>query len=164
MAFYSSGSMIGADLNNAQDASAATHAAGTVVAGSQDTLWVYCETVGTFTTGMMGTITTAGTATPAVTSCGQDATKGLVGFIQTSSTSGQFAWFCQRGDNVYVRVSGTTNASAQLYVAVTSGVLHTTSASSTIAGVMILANVSSTATNLAVLANLSWPRFLTNLG
>ncbi len=159
MAFYVNGSVVGVDFNNA--ASTATHAAHTVVNGSQDSLFVYCETVGTFTTGMMGCITTAGTATPAVTSAGQDATQSNIGFIQCASTSGQFAWFCQRGANVYVRVSGTTNASAVLYVATTSGCLHTTSASSTMAGIVIQANTSATATNLAVLANLSWPRMVT---
>jgi hypothetical protein len=156
---YVNSSTIGVDFATAQD-SPGTFAAGTVVNGSQDSLWVYCETVGVFTTGVMGTISTSSTATPAAISAGQVATAGILGFAQTSSTSGQFAWFCQRGLNVYVKVSGTTNASAVLYITATSGVLHSTSASSTMGGVMMLANVSSTATTIAVLANLSWPKFL----
>ena len=160
MAWYPNSSTVGADFNNAN--STAQFGAGNTSIGSADTLWTYCETVGTFSTGMVGAITTDGTATPCVTSGGLSVANSNLGFIQTSSTSGQFAWFCQKGNNVYIRVSGTTNASAVLYIATTSGVLHTTSASGTLAGVVMLANVSSTATNLAVLANLTWPKFLTS--
>lgn len=161
MAFYQNGSLLGVDLNNASSSSQFTPLQR--VSGSNDTMWTYCETVGTFTTGMMGTITTSGTATPAVTSAGQVASQSYIGFVQCATTSGQFAWFCEHGNNVYIRVSGTTNASATLYIATTSGVLHTTSASSTMAGVVLLANTSATATNQAVLANLTWPRMTTAL-
>ncbi len=161
MALYTNSSMIGVDLNNAD--TTARFASGTVATASQDALFTYCETVGTFSTGMMGTISTAGTATPAVTSSGQAAGQSMIGFIQTSSTSGQFAWFAQTGNNVYIRVSGTCNASAVLYVATTSGCLHSTSASSTMAGIVLLASTSATATNAAVLANLTWPRQVTAL-
>jgi hypothetical protein len=85
----------------------------------------------------------------------------MLGFIQSATTSGQFAWFAQRGLNVYIAVSGTVSASAVLYVSTAGGgLLSSTSASSTLGGVMMLASVSSTATGIAVLANLSWPKFL----
>lgn len=161
---YQTASKLGVDLSNADAVGSQRFSQGETVTTNQDGLFVYCETIGTFLTGMMGQISISGTATPADTSGGKAAGGGLIGFIQTSSTSGQFAWFCQRGNNVYVRTSGTINASAQLYTAVTSGCLHTTSASSTLVGVQILANYSATATNAAILANLTWPRFLTNFG
>ncbi len=162
MANYVNSSVIGVNFANVDAVGAPTFNQGTVVNGSQDSLFVYCETTGTFTTGMLGTISTGGTATPAVVSAGQSAANGVLGFIQSATTSGQFAWFCQRGLNVYIAVSGTVSASAQMYVStVLNGVLSSTSASSTMGGVQMLASVSSTATQIAVLANLTWPRFLT---
>lgn len=162
MALYQSASKVGVDLNNAN--STAQFASGDRVSGNQDTMWVYIEAGAALTTGMMVTMTTGFTATPAVTTAGQVAADAMVAFPQTSFTSGQFGWACTHGNNVYIRVSGTCNASAQLYIATTSGVLHTTSASSTIQGVVLIANTSATATNQAVLANLTWPRMSTNLG
>lgn len=159
MPFYANQSIAGVDLNNANDAPA-QFTPGQRVAGSQDTMWVYVETVGTITTGMICTMTTGFTATPAVTSAGQVAANAMIVFPQTSSTSGQFQWACYHGNNVYVRVSGTCSTSAVQYIATTSGVMHTTSASSTLAGVVMITNTSATATNAAILCNLTWPRFV----
>lgn len=158
----SSSSKVGVDLANASDTSQFT--LGDRTSGTQDTMWVYIEAAAALTTGMACTITTGFTATPAVTSAGQSAANAMLVFPQTSFTSGYFGWAAYHGNNIYIRVSGTCNASAQLYIATTSGVLHSTSASSTIQGVVMIANTSATATNQAVLANLTWPRMSTNLG
>lgn len=160
MPYFQNGSTIGADLNNAADTAQFTP--GQRASGSQDTMWVYVEGVGTITTGMICTMTTGFTATPALTSAAQAAANAYFVFPQCAMTSGQFAWACYHGNNVYIRVSGTCSVSAQMYIAVTSGVLHTTSASSTMQGIVMIANTSATATNQAVLANLTWPRALTN--
>ena len=128
--------------------------------GTQDTIWTYVEMNGAATTGMLCSINTTGTATPCVTSGGSSVANTKIGFAQTAFADEEYGWLCQNGNNVYVAVSGTTNSSAVLYVATSSGVLHTTSASGTLGGVAILANVSSTAAKIAVLANLTWPRFL----
>lgn len=159
--FYSNGSLIGADFNNAADTS--QFAALTRQNASGDTMFVYVEALGAISTGQLCTITINGTATPALTAAALTAANAQIAFAQNAFTSGQFGWICQHGNNVYIRVSGTTSLSGVLYVATTSGVLHTTSASSTLAGVVMIANTSATATNQAVLANLTWPRF-TNAG
>lgn len=158
MPFYVTSSTIGVDLNNASDS--AGFALLTPMKGSQDTMWVYVQMNGAATTGMICTITSGGTATPALTAAALTAANAQIGFAQNAFTSGQYGWLCYHGNNVYIRVSGTTSCSAVLYVAVTSGVLHTTSASSTLAGVVMSANTSATATNQAVLANLTWPKFI----
>ena len=153
-------SVVGANFATA-DAAPGNFASMTTCNGSNDSLFVYCETVGTFSTGMLAQITTSGTAVAASLSSGGLWVDGMLGFIQTSSTSGQFAWFCQRGINVYVGVSSTTNPSVALYTgSTTPGYLTSTSASSTIAGVMLQA-ATTTATIGPALANLSWPRWNT---
>lgn len=154
-------SKLGVDFNNATDTAQFT--SGDTCSGNQDSLWVYMECNGAVTTGDCCTLTTSGTGTRVTTTGGQAAGQGLMAFPQTSATSGQFVWACQRGNNVYVNVSATCNPSAVLYIATTSGKLSTTSASSTLAGVMLLA-ATTTATNAPALANLSWPRFVTNFG
>lgn len=154
---FATGSKLGADVNNAS--STAQFTPGDRTSGTQDTMWVYIEAGAALATGKLCILTTGFTATPAHTSAGQAAANQFIAFPQTSFTSGQFGWACYHGNNVYVQVSGTTNASAVLYLATISGVLHSTSASSTLAGVILLANTSATATNQAVLANLTWPRF-----
>ena len=156
------GSKLGVDLANASSTQQFT--LGDRTSGTQDTMWVYVEMSGAATTGQIVTINTNSTATRALTSAGQGAGGSLVGFAQSAFTSGQFGWVCYHGNNVYVACSGTTSPSGTLYVATTSGLVHTTSASSTLAGVVLLAASSASATANPVLANLTWPRFLTNLG
>jgi hypothetical protein len=155
---YVNSSTVGVDLNNASDT--ATHGLGTKVLGSQDTMWVYVEANGALSTGDCVTMTTGFTATRALTAAALTAANAQIAFPQTSATSGQFVWAAQHGNNMYIRVSGTTSLSGVLYVAVSSGALHTTSASSTLAGVAMIANTSATAVVQAVLANLTWPRFI----
>lgn len=158
MPFYANQSMVGVDLNNTS--ATAQFTLGQRVSGSQDTMFVYVQMNGAATTGMLCTINTGSTATPAITSAGQAAPNALIGFAQSAFADTEYGWLCYHGNNVYIRVSGTTSCSQVMYVATTSGVIHSTSASSTLAGVVMIANVSSTATNLAVLANLSWPKFV----
>lgn len=154
---FATGSKLGADFNNAS--STAQFSLGDVAVGSQDSLWVYAECNGAVSTGDVCTITTAGTATRCVTSGGQDASQQIIGFPQTSATSGQFVWMAQRGRALYVAVSATCNPSAALYVATTSGKLSTTSASSTIGGIALMA-VTGTATTAVTVANIVWPKWL----
>ena len=157
---YPNSSVVGANFATA-DAAPGNFAAMTVCNGSNDSLFVYCETVGTFATGMCGLITTSGTAVAVSTCAGALWADGMLGFIQTSSTSGQFAWFAQRGINLYVGISATCNPSVALYAGTTTpGYLTTTSLSSTVAGVMLQA-ATTTATVGPALANLSWPRWNT---
>ena len=158
MAYYQSGSLIGADLNNTS--ATAQFTLGQHASGNQDTMWVYVQMNGAATTGMICTMNTGPTATPAITAAALTAANAQIGFAQTAFASGDYGWLCTRGNNVYIRVSGTTSLSGVLYVATTSGVLHTTSASSTLAGVALIANTSATATNQAVLGNLTWPKFI----
>ena len=161
MAVVATGSKLGVDLANASSTQQFT--LGDRTNGTQDTMWVYIEAAAALTTGQLCTMTTGFTATPAITAAALTAANAMMVFPQSTFSSGQFGWAVQHGNNVYVRVSGTTSLSGVLYVAVTSGALHTTSASSTLAGVALIANVSSTAVALAVLANLTWPKF-TNAG
>lgn len=158
MPFYPNQSIIGVDLNNTS--ATAQFTLGQRVSGSQDTMWVYVQMNGAATTGMICTMNTGPTATPAITAAALTAANAQIAFAQSAFADGEYGWLCYHGNNVYVRVSGTTSLSGVLYVAVASGCLHTTSASSTMAGVAMIANVSSTATNVAVLANLTWPRFI----
>lgn len=158
---FATGSKLGVDLNNASSTQQFT--LGDRTSGSQDTMWVYIEAGNALSTGHLCTMTTGFTATPALTAAALTAANAMMVFPQSAFTSGQFGWACYHGNNVYARVSGTTSLSGVLYVAVTSGVLHTTSASSTVAGVAMIANVSSTAVALAVLVNLTWPKFV-NVG
>ena len=158
MPFYVNQSTVGVDLNNVSDSAQFT--LGQRVSGSQDTMWVYIEAANAISTGMVCSITTGFTATPALTAAALTAANAYVVFPQTAFTSGQFGWACYHGNNVYIRVSGTTSLSGVLYVAVSSGLLHTTSASSTMAGVAMIANTSATAVGQAVLANLTWPKYI----
>lgn len=136
---------------------------GEVVTGTQDTVWTYVQMNGAATTGHCCSINTTGTATPCLTSGGSSVAFSMIGFAQNTFADADYGWLCQKGNNVYVRASGTISPSGVLYIAVTSGCIHTTSASGTLAGVAILANTSSTATSIAVLANLTWPKFV-NVG
>lgn len=158
MPFYQNGSLIGVDLNNTS--TTAQFTLGQRVSGSQDTMWVYVQMNGAATTGMICTMNTGPTATPAITAAALTAENAQIGFAQTAFASGDYGWLCYHGNNVYIRVSGTTSLSGVLYVATTSGCLHTTSASSTLAGVAMISNTSATATNQAVLGNLTWPKFI----
>ena len=157
MAFGTS-SKIG--MNPNATTTTATFGIGDRALGTQDTMWVYVQMNGAATTGMCCTINTGNTATPAITSAAQAAANSLIGFAQTAFADTEFGWLALNGNNVYIRVSGTTSCSQVMYIATTSGCIHPTSASSTLAGVVLIANTSATATNQAVLANLSWPRFV----
>lgn len=159
--FVVNSSTIGVDLNNS--ATSAAFALGTRVNGSQDTLWVYVQANGAITTGMCCSINTTGTATPCLTSGGSLVANSDIAFAQNAFADTEYGWLAKNGNNVYIRVSGTTSPSGVLYIAVSSGLLHTTSASGTLSGVALLANVSSTAVGIAVLANLTWPKFV-NVG
>lgn len=161
MANYVTGSQIGVNLANVDAVGSPQFNQGTTVNASGDSLFVYCETIGTFTTGMVGMLSTGGTATLVSLSAGGLWPNGMLGFAQQSSTSGQFQWFCQRGLNVYAAISGTCSPSVALYTTATPGVLHSTSASSTIAGVQLIAATSATATIAPQLVNLTWPRWNT---
>lgn len=158
---FATGSKLGVDLANASSTQQFT--LGDSTSGSQDTMWVYIEAGNALTTGQLCTMTTGFTATPALTAAALTAANAMMAFPQTSFSSGQFGWAVYHGNNQYIKVSGTTSLSGVLYVATTSGALHTTSASSTLAGVVMIANTSATAVAHAVLANLTWPRF-TNVG
>lgn len=158
MAAAQSGSLIGADFYTTT--TTAQFGLGQNARGTQDTMWVYVQMNGAATTGMICTMNTGPTATPALTAAALTAANAQIGFAQTAFADGDYGWLCYRGNNVYIRVSGTTSLSGVLYVAVTSGCLHTTSASSTLAGVAMIANTSATATNQAVLGNLTWPKFI----
>ena len=158
---YATGSKLGVDVNNSSTTQQFT--LGDRTEGTQDSMWVYIEAAQALTTGQIVTMTTGFTATPAITAAALTAANAFIAFPQVAIASGSFGWAALRGNNMYVRVSGTTSLSGVLYVAVTSGALHTTSASSTLAGVAMIANTSATAVVQAVLANLTWPRF-TNAG
>ena len=158
MAYYQTGSLIGADLNSTS--TTAQFTLGQRASGNQDTMWVYVQMNGAATTGMICTMNTGPTATPAITAAALTAANAMIGFAQGAFADGDYGWLCYHGNNVYIRVSGTTSLSGVLYVGVTSGTVHTTSASSTLAGVAMIANTSATATNAAVLANLTWPKFI----
>lgn len=161
MAFNTS-SKIGANFN--ASTTSPTFGLGDVAHGTNDSMFTYVEFSGAVTTGQIVVINTAGTATRCLTSGGQNALNSIVGFPQYAASSGEFGWVAQKGNSLYVSSSGTISPSGVLYVAVTSGLIHTTSASSTLTGVVILAAGSASATANPVLANLTWPRFLTNLG
>jgi hypothetical protein len=158
MPYTQNGSRVGADLNNT--ATTAQFSLMQRASGSQDTMWVYVQMAGAATTGMLCSINTGGTATPCLTSGGSNVANTMIAFAQNSFADTEYGWLCYHGNNVYIRVSGTTSPSGVLYVATSSGLLHTTSASGTLGGVSLLAPVSSTAVGIAVLANLTWPKFV----
>lgn len=161
MAAISTSSKLGVDFNTSS--STQQFALGDIALGTNDSMFTYVEMSGAATTGQIVAITSAGTATRCLTSGGQNALNSIIGFPQCAFASGEFGWVAQRGNALYVASSGTISPSGVLYVAVTSGLIHTTSASSTLTGVVILVSGSASATANPVLANLTWPRFITNL-
>lgn len=144
----------GANLNAADDS--AKFAVGTKVNASPgDAEFVYVEANGAVSVGDICEISASGTATRATTA-GPRTSVTELGASQIAVTSGQFFWIARRGYGLTVAVSSTTQPGT-LYIALTSGKLSNTSASSTIAGIVIN-NASATATTTTTTATLTWPR------
>src|SRR3990167_4785526 len=102
---FSTSSLIGADFNSTS--TTALFALLTPARGSDNSEWVYVHSNTAHTTGQILAINSFGTGINATTAAATSGTYSF-GFVPSVAwTAGDYGWACQRGNNVYVQMSGT---------------------------------------------------------
>ncbi len=159
MAFFTNGSTIGANLGNS-DGATALFGLSSVTMGSQDTEWIYVNSVSALVTGTAVVVNSSGTAnllngTVSTTSAGKQ-----IAFSQGVFSASDYGWVARRGNGIYVLVSSVSTVNVILYNCENSGTLTTATATNTFAGIALI-TASSTGVATAVPAFVSWPRLVT---
>jgi hypothetical protein len=154
MAFYQTSSKLGVDLNSTN--ATAQFTLGTRTDGSADSFWVYVQANGAISAGDCVSINATGTATRA-TPTTLIAKANEVAFAQVAFADTEYGWVARNGLGMTISVSATVSASAQLYLATSSGKLSDVSASGTLVGVQI-ATTSASATIGTTTGTISWPK------
>ena len=159
MPFFPNSSTIGVNLGNS-DGATAQFGLSSVVMGSQDTEWMYINTVGALVTGTAVAVNSSGTATPLNGTLSTTLAGKQIAFSQGVFAASDYGWVARRGNGIYVLVSSVSTVNVILYNCDNSGTLTTTSATNTFAGIALI-TASSTGIATAVPAFVSWPRLVT---
>lgn len=159
---YATSSMIGVDLQNASTTQ--LFALNTKVLGTNDSEWHYVIATATLATGQFVVILANGTAAISTTSilegAGADGTTGMldIGCAQFPISAGQYGFVAKKGNNMYMRCSGTVPPGPVSIVE--SGTLVSSLISDdgmTAAGVMIYASASTAGVSVTS-GMLAYPR------
>jgi len=108
---FVSSSMLGVDLQNASTTQ--LFALNTKILGTNDSEWHYVLATAILATGQFVQIFANGTAAIITTAmwggAGADGTTGMldIGCAQFTVSAGQYAWVAKRGNNMFLRCSGT---------------------------------------------------------
>ena len=108
---FATSSMLGTDLQNASTTQ--LFALNTKVLGTNDSEWHYVIATATLATGQFVVIFANGTAAIATTAmlggAGADGTTGMldIGCAQFAVAAGSYAFVAKKGNNMYMRCSGT---------------------------------------------------------
>jgi len=162
--FYSTSSQVGVDLNN--QSSTSLFALGTKVFGTNNTEWIYVETLTAVTANKVVGIN-------ATFTCGMQSVADMdagytLGFPQIAISASSFAWVALRGENLYVMMTGSSTLIQGVVPiclggsAVSTGMASMVATSTgTLAGIAISAQGSAgqTATATAYPCIITWPRY-----
>lgn len=160
MAFYVNSSTIGVDLNNSN--STQQFALGSVVTGSDGTVWQYVNAATAVTAYQVVAISTSGTMGKCSVA---DAMAGMqLAVAQNAFAASDYGWVPIHGTGgpgttMKVQVSATNTQNVAIYIATSTGNISTTASSATIAGIAFQ-TATVTAGITAYAAIVSWPKCL----
>lgn len=161
--FVSDGA-IGIDISNLT--SNALYDVGETHQGRLGSEFVYANSTGALSQGVLCCINAAGTLTAVTGSTLGTSSNTLsvrLAFVQTAFASSQFGFVQVRGAKVLIRIAGAAGMGAPLYTTDTAGVLSGTSASASqfqVFGVSLESSVSASGSTASVAtANVSFPIF-----
>ena len=161
MAFYQTGSVLGADLNNTS--TSAGFVLGSTVEGADGTLWQYV--VASTSVSQYAVVAINSSGTMAMASAADAIAGRQLAVAQSAFAASEYGWVPIRGtggdqNQFKVLCSGTMSGGNALYMASETGkVAIQTSGSSTLQGIMVYAaSGSDVATVTAMGCIITWPR------